>query len=55
MSSLLLWYVNASWYAWWFGTGAGNRAYVELAVVFVIGFAFAYTWLEQTANLVARR
>jgi hypothetical protein len=45
--ALALWYVNASWYAWWFGNSAGNRGYIELAPLFMIGFGLAYAWLER--------
>ena len=55
LSALVLWYVNASWYAWWFGTSAGNRAYIELAIFFIVGFGFAFTWLVQVASTSARR
>ena len=37
-----LWYVNASWYAWWFGDSFGGRAYVELLPLFVIGLSSAF-------------
>jgi hypothetical protein len=49
LSAAILWYVNGSWYAWWFGNSLGNRGYLELAGLFIIGFGFAYTWLERTS------
>ncbi len=50
----LLWYVNAAWYAWWFGHSIGNRAFIELSVLFVIGFGFAYQHLARVARLCRR-
>lgn len=47
LSALPLWYVNAAWYAWWFGSSARNRAFVELAGLYAIGFALAFTWMAQ--------
>lgn len=46
ISSLLLWYVNAAWYAWWFGPSVGHRGFVELAGLYVIGFALGFEWLS---------
>ncbi|HEY7088354.1 MAG TPA: glycosyltransferase [Tepidisphaeraceae bacterium] len=45
VSAVLLWYVNAAWYAWWFGPSVGNRGFVELAGLYAIGFALLYKWL----------
>jgi hypothetical protein len=46
-SALVLWYVNSAWYAWWFGHSIGNRGFLELAGLFVIGFALAYARLGE--------
>ncbi|MGF1635255.1 MAG: glycosyltransferase family 2 protein [Phycisphaerae bacterium] len=32
-----IWYLNSSWYAWWFGSPFGARAFIGLNVLFVIG------------------
>jgi hypothetical protein len=32
------------------GNGMGNRAYVELAPLFIVGFGFAYVWLQQVRD-----
>ncbi|HVT88626.1 MAG TPA: glycosyltransferase family 2 protein [Tepidisphaeraceae bacterium] len=53
-SAIVLWYVNASWYAWWFGPSVGNRGYVELAGLYAIGFAFLYTWMETVGRTQRR-
>jgi hypothetical protein len=47
MSAAALWYVNASWYAWWLGNSVGNRGFIELGVLFIAGFGFAYARVEQ--------
>lgn len=54
LSALILWYINASWYAWWFGDAFGARAFLELGGLFVLGFAYA---VEQIAVVrpLARR
>jgi hypothetical protein len=54
VSCAILWYVNASWYAWWLGNSAGNRGFIEMAALFIIGFGFAYTWLGQIATVPRR-
>ena len=39
LSAGALWYVNAAWWAWWFGPNSfGNRAYLELAPLVILGF-----------------
>ena len=38
-SAVLLWYVNSAWRDWWFGWSFGNRAFLELAVLFALGLA----------------
>ncbi len=45
LSATILWYLNSAWYAWWFGPCVGNRGFVELAGLFIIGFGFGYTRL----------
>lgn len=55
ISILALWYINASWYAWWFGWSMGNRGFLDLGVIFIFGFAFLYNdWprLGRTARRV---
>ncbi len=52
--ALMLWYVNASWYAWHFGNSAGNRGFIELAALFIIGFGLAYSWLAQLSAVPRR-
>ena len=46
-SALLLWYVNAAWTEWWFNS-LGNRAFIELGPLWVIGLAATFgraaTW-----------
>ena len=55
VGAIALWYVNSSWYAWWLGNSLGNRGYVELAGLFVLGFGFAYSWVAQAATARGRR
>jgi hypothetical protein len=47
LSALILWYINASWWAWWFGPSVGHRGFVELAGLWVIGFAFAFKLIDE--------
>ena len=49
VSGLALWYVNAAWWAWWFGPYFGNRAFLELAPLFILGFG------AMTQTLARRR
>lgn len=54
ISILALWYINASWYAWWFGWSMGNRGFLDLGVIFIFGFAFLYnSWPKM--SVMARR
>jgi hypothetical protein len=41
----VLWYINSSWYAWWFGKSFGARSFVDLTGIFIIGMAFGFDWL----------
>ncbi|MBT8220038.1 MAG: glycosyltransferase family 39 protein [Bacteroidia bacterium] len=34
------WYVNASWWSWWFGQSFGNRAYINCSLIFAFGLAY---------------
>jgi hypothetical protein len=45
-SGALLWYVNSAWYAWWFGSAFGARAFIEISGLFVIGLAFAFEFVR---------
>lgn len=54
ISAGVLWYINASWYAWWLGNSAGNRGYIELAPLWIAGFGCAYVWLTQTSAALRR-
>lgn len=47
-SAGLLWYINGSWYSWWFGADAfGARAFLELGGLWILGFAFAVEHLRD--------
>jgi hypothetical protein len=37
LATAALWYVNASWYAWWFGDAFGNRGFIAATPVFALG------------------
>jgi hypothetical protein len=39
---VVVWYLNSSWYAWWFGEAFGARAFLELTPLFVLGTGFAF-------------
>jgi hypothetical protein len=52
LSGLLLWYINSSWWCWWFGWAFGGRAWIELAPLFVIGLVFALTALRTASKNV---
>jgi hypothetical protein len=54
ISAMALWYINASWYAWWLGNSAGNRGYIELAPLWIIGLGCAYVWLRGTSVSLRR-
>jgi hypothetical protein len=45
IGGLLLWYVNSAWWCWAFGTSFGSRAFVDIAAVFIVGFALAFDQL----------
>ncbi len=45
VSAALLVYVNASWYAWWFGDGFGARSFIVLAPLWLMGLGL---FLQQT-------
>ena len=53
LSFAVLWYVNSSWYAWWFGEAFGARAFLELSVLFVLGLGFAFERLRGGALVAA--
>ncbi len=40
-----LWYINSSWYAWWFGKAFGARAFIDFSGIFIIGLAFGFDWM----------
>jgi hypothetical protein len=46
---LMLWYVNSCWWCWWFGEAFGGRAFLELAAMFVLGFALLFRELSRFA------
>jgi hypothetical protein len=54
LSSLAMWYLNASWYSWWFGVSFGGRAFIELSVFFAIGFGFFFNWFFDQRPKVQR-
>ena len=47
LSAAILCYINGSWYGWHFGVAVGARAFLELAVLFILGFAFAFQRLRS--------
>jgi hypothetical protein len=47
LSAAVLCYINGSWYAWYFGVAVGARAFLELGVLFILGFAFAFQRLRS--------
>jgi hypothetical protein len=47
ISFLILWYFNASWWAWWFGDSWGARAFIEINGLFTIGLACLFTHIGQ--------
>jgi hypothetical protein len=46
----VLWYLNSAWYGWWFGWAYGARAFIELAILFIIGLAFGFESLTHLAK-----
>ncbi len=44
---LIQWYLNASWWCWWFGLAFGGRAYINCSAVFAVGLA---CFLERTGS-----
>jgi hypothetical protein len=44
---LLQWYLNASWWCWWFGVSYGNRAYICCSLIFAVGIASLITELQK--------
>jgi hypothetical protein len=49
-SAAVLWYINSAWYAWWFGSAFGARAFIEISGLFVIGIVFAFEFARQGAR-----
>ena len=41
IGGLILWYLNSSWWCWWFGWAFGARAFIELAPLFLAGLVLA--------------
>ena len=39
ISFVILWYINSSWFAWWFGHAFGVRAFLDISVLFIVGLA----------------
>jgi cobalamin biosynthesis protein CobD/CbiB len=37
LGGVILWYLNASWYAWYFGDAFGGRGYIVLVPALVLG------------------
>jgi len=52
LSGLLLWYVNSSWWCWWFADSFGARAWIELAPLFIMGLVFALNALRTASKAV---
>lgn len=42
LATLMLWYLNSAWYAWWFGWAFGNRGFLDMGGLFIIGFALCF-------------
>jgi hypothetical protein len=51
VSGVVLWYVNSSWWAWWFGWAFGARAWIELAPLFIMGLVFFVDRLRDLSAL----
>jgi hypothetical protein len=45
ISLAALWYVNSSWYAWWFGKAFGARAFVDFSGIFIVGLGIAFEFI----------
>jgi len=43
----LQWYLNASWWCWWFGVSFGNRAYISCSFIFAIGLAALLSEIQK--------
>ena len=52
---LALWYVNACWYAWWFGSSFGQRAMLGLSVLGVLGLGFGFESVAAAGPARRRR
>ena len=47
-TGLVTWYVNAAWWAWWFGPNSvGNRGFLEQAPLFILGFGSMFAALAS--------
>jgi hypothetical protein len=49
VSFLLLFYINASWHAWWFGHAFGARSFVEAGPIFAYGMCL-FVAMTQNVN-----
>lgn len=47
ISLIAIWYVNSSWYAWWFGKSFGARAFVDFSGIFVLGLGIAFEFIRS--------
>ena len=52
LTFVMQWYLNASWYCWWFGCSFGGRAYINCSFIFAIGLAMIFTIIKQKLRVV---
>lgn len=46
-AGLMLLYLNAAWYCWWFGDGFGARSYIEALPFLLLGLAAAFSTRQK--------
>jgi len=49
----LIIFINSSWFMWWFGSGFGNRSYIEFLPLFALPLASFYSSLKSKKIIIS--
>ncbi len=55
LAFLLLWLFNGNWWCWWFGSGFGNRAFIEILIPLSLGAAITVEKMFANLTLTVRK
>ena len=50
IGGIFLWYLNSAWHVWCFGHAFGDRAFLEISCLFVVGLAFCFEQLYTSGQ-----